>query len=54
MNRADSKPNDEGRTTVDNCGIDLHLKSSEICVVDGPASVPDHHFTFLSFPWWWG
>lgn len=54
MNRAGSKPKKEGRTTVDNCVIDLHLKSSEICVEDTSASVPDHHLDLLSFPWWWG
>ena len=32
--RTGSKPKDEGSPPVKNCGIDLHLKSSEVCVVD--------------------
>ena len=34
LNRTGSKPKDEGRPTVENCGIELHLKSGEVCVVD--------------------
>jgi hypothetical protein len=55
--RTGSRPKDEGRPAVENCGIDLHLKASEVGVVDESGETNERTKTSTtekSFVQWFG